>query len=365
MTTFNRRELAAMIAGSAASASMAASAAAPTPPAARPQGAPAATPALRRSGIQEVVVSVFDIDQFARGFVEAGEFRKLPLPDAAPAQLTAWRVPASCTRIEQAHLVHPNSPEQRGGLRLVKFHGVEQKVMRSSQRSWDTGGIFDVDVYSRDVSKTYRKLQTLGWSALGEPVDYSESYLHVRQVVASGPNGFMLAMIQRYSPPVTDVPPFDGMSMIFNSTQMVASLDRALDFYTRVLGWTVNNRFDITNQAEPGADVLGLPQPQANTAMRRLAMLRSPWENPAAVELIENQSMRGRDFSADCVAPNVGILCLRIPVADARAYAKQIQQRGGQLYTEPQRVPVAPYGMLEMFSVRSPEGATLEFYTRV
>jgi len=261
-----------------------------------PTGAVAAPATIRRSGIQEVVVSVFDIDQFARGFVEAAEFRKVALPDAAPEQFAAWRVPAGCSRIEQAHLVHPNSPELRGGMRLVRFHGVEQKVMRSSQRSWDTGGIFDVDVYSRDVSKTYRKLQSLGWTALGEPVDYRESYLHVRQVVASGPNGFMLAMIQRYSPPVTDVPPFDAMSMIFNSTQMVASLDRALEFYTRVLGWNVSNRFDITGQAEPGADVLGLPQPQADGALRRLAMLRSPWDNPAAVELIENQSMRGRDF---------------------------------------------------------------------
>ena len=364
MTTLTRRDLATLLAGAAVTTQSAVAAAA-APPATTAATTPAsATPALRRSGIQEVVVSVFDIEQFARGFTEAGEFRKLPLPDAAPEQLAAWRVPAGCTRIEQAHLVHPNSPEQRGGLRLVRFHGVEQKVMRSSQRSWDTGGIFDVDVYSRDVSKTYRKLQSLGWTALGEPVDYRESYLHVRQVVASGPNGFMLAMIQRYSPPVTDVPAFENMSMIFNSTQMVASLDRALDFYTRVLGWTVNNRFDIRNQAEPGADVLGLPQPQADGAVRRLAMLRSPWENPAAVELIENQSMRGRDFSADCVAPNVGILCLRIPVADARAYAKQIQQRGGTLYTEPQRVPVAPYGTLESFSVRSPEGATLEFYTK-
>lgn len=370
MTDQSRRRLSASLAALALLAKAAPSAAATEPsarpaPESPPPPAPAKPGAIRRSGIQEVVVSVFDIDQFARGFVEAGEFRKLALPDAAPEQLAAWRVPPGCTRIEQAHLVHPSSPEMRGGMRLVKFHGVEQKVMRSSQRSWDTGGIFDVDVYSRDVSKTYRRLQALGWTALGEPVDYRESYLHVRQVVASGPNGFMLAMIQRYTPPVTDVPPFEAMSMIFNSTQMVASLDRALDFYTRVLGWSVNNRFDITGQAEPGADVLGLPQPQADGAVRRLAMLRSPWENPAAVELIENQSMRGRDFSADCVAPNVGILSLRMPVADARGYAQQIESRGGKLYTQPQRVPVAPYGTLDMFSVRSPEGAILEFYTRL
>ena len=86
-----------------------------------PTGAVAAPATIRRSGIQEVVVSVFDIDQFARGFVEAAEFRKVALPDAAPEQFAAWRVPAGCSRIEQAHLVHPNSPELRGGMRLAEF----------------------------------------------------------------------------------------------------------------------------------------------------------------------------------------------------------------------------------------------------
>ena len=350
MTTISRRHLAASLAAISI--------------AARAPEVSLAAPAIREPGIQEVVVSVFDIDLMARAFVEAGDFLRRPLPDAAPEQIGAWRVPTGCTRIEQAHLVHRHGAGARGSLRLVKFHGIEQKVMRSSQRSWDTGGIFDVDVYSRDVSKVYRKLQTLGWTALGEPVDYSEAKFHVRQVVASGPNGFMLAMIQRYSPPVDDVPPFENMSAIFNSTQMVADLDRAMDFYTRVLGWSVGLRFDITDQAEPGADVLGLPLPQAEKAVRRLAMLRGPGENPAAVELIENRSMRGRDFSKDCVAPNVGILCLRIPVADARAYARDIQARGATLYAEPRRVPVAPYGTLDTFSVQSPEGAILEFYDK-
>lgn len=45
--------------------------------------------------------------------------------------------------------------------------------------------------------------------------------------------------------------------------------------------------------------------------------------------------------------------------------ARAVEARGAQLYTEPRRVPVAPYGTLDMFSVRSPEGAILEFHTRV
>ena len=74
--------------------------------------------------------------------------------------------------------------------------GFERRII-SSQRSWDTGGIFDVDIFTTDVERVYRELQRHGWTALGEPVDYTEAHFSVRQVVAVGPGGFMLAMIQR------------------------------------------------------------------------------------------------------------------------------------------------------------------------
>jgi predicted enzyme related to lactoylglutathione lyase len=62
------------------------------------------------------------------------------------------------------------------------------------------------------------------------------------------------------------------------------------------------------------------------------------------------------------VAPNVGILCLRIPVPDATRYAAEITARGGTLYSPPTSFELAPYGRATIFSVRSPEGAILEFF---
>jgi predicted enzyme related to lactoylglutathione lyase len=332
-------------------------------------------PKVRESGIQEVVISVYDFDHLAVPFADTGDYERVALPDAPREQWASWRVPRECTRIEQMLLRAKSSSAGQGSMKLVKFHGAAQKVMRSSQRSWDTGCIFDVDVRSRDTAAAYRRLQQLGWTALGEPVEYTEAMFHVVQSVATGPNGFMLAIIQALSNVPPDQPPYTVMSPVFNSSQMVASLDRALDFYTRVLGFTTAVRFDIDHQAEPGYDVLGLPLPQAETAVRRLAMLRSPEDPasggapatpgmPAAVELIENASMKGRDFSADCVAPNIGILSLRIPVVDARKYAGEIKSRGGKLFSEPMALDVAPYGRVTILGIQSPEGALLEFYSK-
>lgn len=315
----------------------------------------------RFSGIREVVFSTFDIQRIARPFIDTARFRFTALPDAPREQYSQWRVPAACTRIEQALLVPPDSSTGRGALRLVKFHGVDQKVMRSSQRSWDTGGIFDIDVYSTDLEGVYRSLQRHGWTALGEPVDYSESAFNVKEVVAVGPDGLLVAIIQRYSPPVADQPANQPMSPIFNSSQIVVSLDRALDFYTKTLGWETQLNFNVTDKVEPGADVLGLPLPQARTAIRRVAIVQ-PAGQLASVELIENASMHGHDFSTNCLAPNVGILCLRIPVPDARKYAAEIARRGGQLFASPAKIEIAPYGPATIFAVQSPDGAIIEFF---
>ncbi len=72
--------------------------------------------------------------------------------------------------------------------------------------------------------------------------------------------------------------------------------------------------------------------------------------------------MHGRDFSAHCVAPNVGLLCLRIPVPDLQRYVGEITARGAAAYADSAMLEVAPYGRLQMFSTRSPEGAILEFF---
>jgi predicted enzyme related to lactoylglutathione lyase len=330
----------------------------------------AQAPLIRQSGIQEVVISVFDFDHLAIPFADTGDFERVALPDAPREQWASWRVPPACTRIEQMLLRAKGSAAGQGSMKLVKFHGVDQKVMRSSQRSWDTGCIFDVDVRSRGTAAAYKRLQQLGWTALGEPVEYTEATFHVIQSVAVGPNGFMLAIIQSLGTAPSDSPPFKVMSPIFNSTQMVADLDKALAFYTGVLGFKTRVRFDINHQAEPGADVLGLPLPQAETADRKLAMLRTDEAvsadsaATAAVELIENASMKGRDFSNDCTAPNVGILSLRIPVKDARTYAGEIEARGAVLFSKPIELDVAPYGRVTLFGIQSPEGALMEFYSR-
>ncbi len=306
-------------------------------------------------------MSVFDIGRAIAPLIDIAGYTRHALPDAPPEQFRAWHVPQDCTRIEQCLLTAPG--ETRGALRVVAFHGAKRALIRSSQRTWDTGGIFDLDVFSKDVRAVYRRLQhDHGWTGFGDPVDYVEGEFDVTQVCAIGPDGLILAIIEPHYISSVPLPPFEALSRVFNSTQIVRDYDVAKAFYCDTLDWKETTAFDITDSVEPGVSVLGLPMPYAKQSTRRIGIVHPLGLNDGSVELIQNVEMHGRDFADKAVAPNVGLLTLRFPIADANAYANEIVARGAELYTEPMGLTLTPYGDALLFSIRSPDGAILEFY---
>ena len=102
--------------------------------------------------------------------------------------------------------------------------------------------------------------------------------------------------------------------------------------------------------------------PQCREVERRVGIWHPEGTNDGSVELIQCTGIRARDFAEMAVAPNIGILSLRFPVADARTFAEQIVGRGWPLYTPPIELDVLPYGRTTMFAVRTPDAAILEFY---
>ena len=313
-------------------------------------------------GLQEVIASVSDIARIARIFTHIANYRAVRLADAPREQWAAWRVPRSVMRIEQCLLVPPG--QNKGAIRLVKFHGGRQRVMRSSAHTWDPGGIFDIDVYTRDARKVYRALQAAGWSAYGEPTDYSWGGFDVCEVVATGPDGLVIALIEP-----AKVPPgfqgFKGFTRAFNSAQIVSDYDRTLSFFTDKLAWQVFVDTQVHGAEEPGAEVLGIPRAFANNVLRRIGIVHPDGTNDGSLEPISMPELDGRDCSDHCVAPNLGWLSYRMPVAAAAAYASELRQRKVELYAPLRRLRVAPYGELDVFSVRTPDGATIEFYSSV
>jgi predicted enzyme related to lactoylglutathione lyase len=312
-------------------------------------------------GMQEMVVVVQDMERLRSTLMDLGRWSAHPLPNAPAEQFAAWHVPEGCSRIEQMLMVPEG--DSRGFLRLVRFHDVEAELMRPSQHTWDTGGIFDIDVYVTDARAFYRDLQRVGWTAFGHPTDYEWGGFSVCEALALGADGVVIGLLQPYGKILVDLPRYTGMSRAFNSAQTVRDYDTSMDFYVNVLGWKALVDSEIKDVEEPGRNVLGIPGAIARSVRRRVAILHPEGVNDGSVEIIEMKELQGDDFSSRCIAPNIGYLCARFPVVDASAYAQQVQERGAALYTEPMSLYMAPYGTATLFSVRTPDGAILEFYS--
>lgn len=315
------------------------------------------------SGFDELIFSVFDIDRASAALVDVGGWRlgeTVPLP---ADQLAAWGLPPHASG-SQALLLPPTG--ERGRLRLVRFDGVERALIRPSQRVWDSGGIFDIDLFSRDVRTAYRRLQRdHGWTGLGEPTDYVIGPFDVTQVVAVGPDGLLLALIEPREKAGMDLPEYGHFSRAFNSTQLVRDMDAALAFYCGALGWQQTMVSDVVDAAEPGANVLGLPMPHAVGTRRRVAIVHPHGLNDGSVELMQICGMTGADYADRCTFPNVGLIALRLPVADAAAEASRLAANGVALRSAPRQQMLHGVGDVLSFAIRTPDGAVLEFYQRL
>ena len=316
------------------------------------------------SGFHETVMSVFEIDRIAGPLVSLAGWVRRDLPDASPEQARFWGAPADCTRIQQTLLTAPGRND--GALRLIGFEtGAPQHLIRPAQHIWDTGGIFDIDVYVDDMERIYQGFLRCGWTAFGPPTEYSWGGFHVSEALVVGPDGLVIALIQPFGPIMIDLPPIIGMSRAFNASQVVRSYDAAMDFYLRGLGWTALVDSLVNDAVEPGQNILGIPMPMVRTTQRRVSIVSPTGQNNGSVELIELADIDGHDFAANAHAPNIGFFCHQFFVEDAHAYAAQIAGRGIALLGQPTEFSIAPHGPVLGFSVATPDNARLDFLQRL
>ena len=316
------------------------------------------------SGFHETVMSVFEIERIAGPLVQLGGWIRQDLPDASPEQTRFWGAPTDCCRIEQTLLTAPGRSD--GALRLIRFEtGQPQRLIRPAQHIWDTGGIFDIDVYVDDIERIYQGFLRCGWTAFGPPTEYSWGGFHVSEALIVGPDGLVIALIQPFGPIFTDLPPIIGMSRAFNASQVVRSYEAAMDFYLRGLGWTAIIDSCVNDAVEPGQNILGIPMPMVRTTQRRVSIVSPTGQNNGSVELIELADIQGHDFATNAHAPNIGFFCHPFIVDDAATYAAEISARGIMLHTPLAELDIAPHGRVLAFSVTSPDNARLDFLQRL
>lgn len=257
-----------------------------------------------------------------------------------------------------------NIGAETGFIRLMHIENGPRVPLRADTQPWDTGGIFNTNVRAADIAATRDALLSRGWSAVEEPYRFTFGPFDVEEWIPRGPDGVRMAFIQRYAPVLEGWDDLRSWSRSFNSTQIVADMERARAFYEGVLGFEVY--LDVVGESDgPSRNVFGLPSNLIPQVRRKVVILHPQGGNEGSIELLQFENAQGRDLSDRIEIGRPGINTLRFPVRDAAAFAARVQARGTALEAPMTRMTLAPYGTVEIFAVRAPDGARLEFFQAV
>jgi catechol 2,3-dioxygenase-like lactoylglutathione lyase family enzyme len=306
---------------------------------------------------QEAVVIVSDFSALTNLFCNHGGWVILHKGAVDPALLQAWQLDAR-TLAEECVLANPGIDS--GHLRLIRFEGINQERMRSNDQSWDSGGIFDFNVRIASMDALYPQLQTLGWNGVSDPVAFQLGDSQVKEWLGISADRIRFAFIERVSPPLQGWEHMRPISQIFNSTQIVSDLDKASDFFSRILGFKTVIRAGNLN-TEPGANVLGLPLNRAHSEKYELVILQPNGEMRGSVELLQYLDLCGRDFSQNNQPPNLGMLGLRFPVRHIDALQQHLIANHVTICMPLCDATIAPYGKCRLLAAKTPDGAWMEF----
>lgn len=309
-------------------------------------------------GYREAVFHVSDLESQLDFFRSVAGWQVLSEGAVAPELLRAYGLDRTVTAREA---VVGNPGTERGFVRLVQLSGVEQQQIRSNAQSWDTGGFFDVNSRVADMERKFAQFQARHWQAPSDPVQFSFGPFVVKEWLTRGPDGIVLALIERVQPPLTGWPHLEEMSRLFNATQVVADAKSAKRFYIDKLGFKVYLEHVAASEA-PEQNVLGLPHNMAAEVPREVYILHPEGTNEGSIEVLGFDGATGRDFSGRVTPANLGIFTLRFPVADMDGFAAYLAGQDIDFSIEPSMFELPPYGRVNLVAIRGPGGVWLEFF---
>lgn len=320
------------------------------------------TPTCNSPGFSEAVVSVSDLSYWTDFLTEVFRW---DLVHAGPTEnnvRSSWQLPDD-VKSNETLFRDPTAKTTQGGIRLVKFSGADQEYARPASYAWDTGGFFDLHVQVNDVHALYRDMQKFGWQGFTEPKRLDVSGVVIDEVLVRGPDGLAFALIERVSPPFQVVDGYQRVSPAWNAPQMVSDFTAAYQFYAENLGFKPTIEAEMPPSPD-GDNLFGLPLSLAKETTTQLAFFHPTGQRGAmgSVDILHLVGVGGRALSQSTKPPNLGLLLLRFPIKNVAEYAKAVSATGVEIFSALSDVHIDPYGPCHAFSVRSPEGAILEFY---
>ncbi len=290
-------------------------------------------------GWQEAVLSVTDLDRWARDLDALGGWQVSHRGPVDRRLLDHWDLPSSASA-EEMVLTAPETDAR--WLRLIRFSGVPQQATRASAQPWDTGGLFSLLVHTQDIRATYETALGLGWGSFNEIDVMTFEGNSQPNVVLRAPDGVVFGCYEFADR--AGLPPVTQFGAPFTSQQIVRDLEKAQMFYGNALGCTAS----YVGETRLKINQFGMPQNYAGWVPKKVALMEQTQAHWGRLELVEWLVFKGRDVSARAVPPNIGPLALRWGVEDFPAGAHVSE------------IDLAPFGARRTASVTSPDGAMIE-----
>jgi catechol 2,3-dioxygenase-like lactoylglutathione lyase family enzyme len=224
---------------------------------------------------------------------------------------------------------------------------------------WDTGGLFSLMTRSNDSMAAYRAALELGWTAINAPVSLEFGGVTLVNVVLRGPDGVNVAIYERLAPRMPDEADLRKLRRPFNSMQVVRDLRAARAFYVDLLGFAVlaEGSYPVPTGA---ASNFFLPEALAGRVAMEYLIVAPKTDGPTRIEIVRFAGLEGKPRPG-ITADSRGLVALRFPVSSLDTIRSRLEA-SGRTDWEILDLRMPPFGTSRALRIRSPEGATLEFF---
>lgn len=310
------------------------------------------------NGWQEVMMTVSDLNKTANDMIDIGGWEMVEKGIVDPKLIAAWKLPKETTA---EYLLIRNPGNKKGLIRFVKFNNIEQKHIRPAGQVWDVGAIFDINTRVINIDEKFDMFLKRGWHAYSRPVEYGFANFKVSEVLMQGPDGIVLAMIERLEPTLEGWPNLKKISRSFNSTFIVKDHKKTAKFFTDVLGFKPYIEVHEKTRAS-GESVLGLPHNTSANHPLDVYIMHPNGTNDGSIEFVTLRGLEGNDYSSRSMPQNLGISVLRFPVTNIEDKAKELKTKGVVLTVPLTKITLNPYGPVTLFAFQTPDGVWIEYF---
>ncbi len=310
--------------------------------------------------ILEVLYSVGNMEKVAHFFCDYGGLTEVGSYTTDRSVLDFWNLNNE-TKAEERLIQFDNHPT--GLIRLVKYHGVDQKYIRSSQDPWDIGGIMDINLRVPEVAQTFDELRDMGFHGLSDPLFQKMGPFELYDILMKGYDDIIIAFTHRTRPPLELKDGFKIPSHVYNSSLTVKDLEESRAFYQDTLGFSLLNEYEVKKDG-PVENMFGIPQNVIEGVTCKANIFSLDGSRDVVFQTVQFEGVSGKDFSNLALPPHRGLLLYRCELKGVRAYYDALIEKGVAMHQPIQELTIAPYGKVNCFALRSPDGVLWEFLER-